>query len=59
MSLRVVSVEGHRHWRTDSRKITLLEVGSDALAEAIGAPLARDIERGFQIVMVMRYVGGS
>ena len=46
MSLRVVSVDGNRHWRTDSREIALLEVGSDALAEAIGAPLARGIERG-------------
>ena len=36
MSLRVVSVEGNSHWRTDSREIALLEVGSDALAEAIG-----------------------
>jgi hypothetical protein len=46
VSLRVVSVEGNSHWRTDSREIALLEVGSDALAEAIGAPLARGIERG-------------
>jgi hypothetical protein len=46
VSLRVVSVEGTSHWRTDSREIALRDVGSDALAEAIGAPLARGIERG-------------
>ena len=46
MPLRVASVEGNRHWRTDSREIALLDVGSDALAEAIGAPLARGTERG-------------
>jgi hypothetical protein len=39
-------VEGNSHWCTDSREIALLEVGSDALAEAIGAPRARGIERG-------------
>jgi len=42
----IESVEGNRYWRTDSREIALLEVGSDALAEAIGAHLARGIERG-------------
>ncbi len=46
LSLRVVSVERNSHWPTDSREIALLEDGSDALAEAIGAPLTRGIERG-------------
>ena len=36
MSLRVVSVEGNSHWRTDSREIALLEVGSDALPRQSG-----------------------
>lgn len=46
MALRVVSVEEYRHWRADSPEIAVLEVGSDAIAEPIGAPLARGIERG-------------
>ncbi len=46
MSLRVVSVERNSHWRTDRVRSPCFEVGSDALAEAIGAPLARGIERG-------------
>jgi hypothetical protein len=46
VSLRVVTVEENPLWRTDSPEIALLEVGSDALAEAIGAPLARGIEPG-------------
>jgi hypothetical protein len=36
VSLRVVSVEGNSHWRTDSREIALLEVGSDALPRQSG-----------------------